>query len=81
MLCDAKGPDPWSSKPDRLVLAFVVLQRHHQSRVPYANAFYRRLSEMPNAAKLIGPSVDMETPLRHQLDLFGDKTAVLGCQR
>jgi len=21
MLCDAKGPDPWSSKPDRLVLA------------------------------------------------------------
>jgi hypothetical protein len=36
---------------------------------------------MPNAAKLIGPSVDMETPLRHQLDLFGDKTAVLGCQR
>jgi hypothetical protein len=48
---------------------------------PYANAFYRRLSEMPNAAKLIGPSVDMETPLRHQLDLFGEKTAVLGCQR
>ena len=36
MLCDAKGPDPWSSKPDRLVLAFVVLQRHHQPRVPYA---------------------------------------------
>jgi hypothetical protein len=34
MLCGAKDPNPWSSKPDRLVLAFVVLQRHHQPRVP-----------------------------------------------
>src|ERR1035441_2036473 len=29
---------PRSSKPDRLVFAFVVLQRHHQPRVPSRQA-------------------------------------------
>lgn len=36
-------------------------------------AFYRRVSLLPNAVRLIGPSG--ETKFRKQLDLFGDKAA------